>query len=61
VDLIYVGQLEQRLHPDTVDMLATMAAQGELTSVYHNERVIIYAVPGRLQQDADGSYRPAAG
>ena len=28
VDLIYVGQLEQRLHPDTVGTLADMAARG---------------------------------
>jgi len=48
IDLVYIGQLERYLHPDGVTKFAQMAAEGALTPVYQNDRVIIYAVPGRL-------------
>ena len=59
VDLVYVGQLEHYLHPDGVQKFATMAEQGLLALLYENERATIYAVPGRLQQQADGAYIPS--
>ena len=59
VDLVYVGQLERYLHPDGVQKFATMAGQGLLTPIYQNDRVTIYAVPGRLQQQADGAFVPS--
>jgi uncharacterized membrane protein len=49
IDLVYVGQLERYLHPDGVRKFEEMAAQGALTPVYQNDRVIIYAVPGGLE------------
>jgi YYY domain-containing protein len=58
IDLVYVGQLERFLHPDGVRKFETMAAQGLLTPLYQNERVTIYGVPGRLEQQADGAYVP---
>jgi YYY domain-containing protein len=58
IDLVYVGQLERYLHPDGVRKFETMAAQGLLTPLYQNERATIYAVPGRLEQQADGAYTP---
>jgi uncharacterized membrane protein len=48
IDLVYVGQLERYLHPDGVRKFEEMAGQGLLTPVYQNERVTIYAIPGRL-------------
>ena len=59
IDLVYIGQLERFLHPDGVRKFETMAAQGLLTPLYVNERVTIYGVPGRLEQQADGVYVPA--
>ena len=59
VDLVYVGQLERYLHPDGVQKFAAMADQGLLTPIYQNDRVTIYAVPGRLEQQADGAYSPS--
>jgi len=58
VALIYAGQLEQQQHPDGVEKLRQMAANGLLTVLYENERTIIYAVPGRLAQTEDGVYVP---
>jgi uncharacterized membrane protein len=58
IDLVYVGQLERYLHPDGVRKFEAMAAQGLLTPLYQNERVTIYAAPGRLEKQADGTYRP---
>ncbi|HAJ36296.1 MAG TPA: hypothetical protein DCL15_11440, partial [Chloroflexi bacterium] len=58
IDLVYVGQLERFLHPDGVRKFEAMAAQGLLTPLYQNERVTIYGVPGRLEQQADGAYAP---
>jgi YYY domain-containing protein len=46
VDLIYVGQLEQYLHPAGTAKFAQMAADGLLEVVYQNDRTIIYAAPG---------------
>jgi hypothetical protein len=60
IDLVYVGQLEQYLHPDGAEKFAAMAAQGMLTPVFSSERVTIYVVPGRLQQDVQGFWAPAA-
>jgi uncharacterized membrane protein len=59
VDLVYIGQLERFLHPDGVEKFEQMAAGGRLISIYENERAILYAVPGRLIQAADGLYYPA--
>lgn len=56
VDLIYVGPLEQYLHPDSVQLLALMAMNGQLTPIFTGERSIIYAVPGRLAQTQQGFY-----
>lgn len=60
IDLVYVGQLERYLHPDGVRKFETMAAQGLLTPLFQNDRVTIYAVPGRLVLRADGMYVPQA-
>ena len=60
VALVYAGQLERYQHPDAVARLAQLAAQGQLTPVYENEETTIYAVPGRLVQDAEGVYWPQA-
>jgi uncharacterized membrane protein len=48
ISLIYVGQLEQYVHPEGAQKLARMAIEGRLDVLYENEGVIIYAVPGRL-------------
>ena len=58
VGLIYVGQLEQQQNPDGVQKINQMAAAGLLTKLYSNDHTVIYAVPGRLVQTADGVYRP---
>jgi YYY domain-containing protein len=70
VDLVYVGPLEQHQHPDGVQKLAVMAANGQLTPIYvgsaparegalnTGERSILYAVPGRLAQTQQGFYAP---
>jgi len=58
IDLVYVGQLERFLHLDGVRKFEEMAAQGLLTPLFSNERATIYAVPGRLEQQADGAYTP---
>ena len=62
VGLVYVGQLERQLHPEGVAKLERMAAAGQLSPIYTNERVVIYAVAGRLAA-ADGGFlvpRPSA-
>ena len=59
VDLVYVGQLERYLHPEGVQKFSTMAELGLLVPIYGNERVTIYGVPGRLQQQADGIFIPS--
>ncbi|MEZ4555451.1 MAG: DUF2298 domain-containing protein [Caldilineaceae bacterium] len=59
IALIYVGQLERKVHPEGVDKLAQMAADGLLTVIYENERVTIYAVPGALVQNDEGVYVPS--
>ena len=56
VALIYVGQLEQYKHPQGAAKLAQMAESGTLVAVYRNDRVIIYAVPGKVVQGEDGLY-----
>lgn len=61
VDLIYVGQLEQYLHPQGVDKLEFMADQGILVPIYQNDRATLYAVPGRIIRAEDGIYYPAPG
>jgi uncharacterized membrane protein len=58
VGLIYVGQLEQQQNPEGVQKIGQMAANGLLTKLFANERTVIYAVPGRLTQTADGLYLP---
>lgn len=58
VDLVYVGPLEQYVHPDGVQKLAIMAMNGQLTPIFSGERSIIYAVPGRLAQTQQGFYAP---
>ncbi|MBX3015299.1 MAG: glycosyltransferase family 39 protein, partial [Caldilineaceae bacterium] len=58
VDLVYVGPLEHYVHPEGVQKLAMLAANGELVSVFTNERSIIYSVPGRLVQTQQGFYVP---
>ncbi len=61
IDLIYVGQLEQFLHPQAVDKLARLAEQGWLTPIYRNDRAILYAVPDRLLHAPDDLYYPMPG
>jgi uncharacterized membrane protein len=60
IDLIYVGQLEQYLHPEGTAKFAQMANDGLLRVVYQNERVIIYATPAYqgLNQAEDSSEEP---
>jgi uncharacterized membrane protein len=57
IGLIYVGQIEQDRHPDAVARLAQIAANGQLQTIYQNERTLIYAVPGRVKKTAQG-YEP---
>jgi uncharacterized membrane protein len=45
IDLIYVGPLEQMLHPAGAAKFAQMAAEGLLRVVFGNEGVTIYATP----------------
>ena len=52
VGLIYVGQIEEYLHPEGVQKIQRMAADGELSLLYQNDRVSIYGVPGELAQVA---------
>ncbi len=59
IDLIYYGQLERYLHPQAVEKFEQLVADGQLTRFYENERVTIYAVPGRLQEQAGGGYAPS--
>ena len=59
VNLIYVGQLEQQLHPDAVTKLAQMATDGLLTPIFTNDKVTIYAVAGTLEEDARGGWSPS--
>ena len=59
VDLVYVGPLELYQHPDGVQKLAVMAANGQLIPIFTGERSIIYAVPGRMAQTQQGFYAPA--
>ncbi|MBW7882215.1 MAG: hypothetical protein H3C34_06205, partial [Caldilineaceae bacterium] len=61
IDLVYIGQLERYLHPEGVQKFERMAAQGQLTTLFNNARVTIYAVPGRLEEQADGTYLPGQG
>ena len=58
VALIYVSQLERYHHPEGVQKLAKMASEGRLEVLYQNEGVVIYAVPGRIQQTEGGWYVP---
>jgi uncharacterized membrane protein len=58
IALVYAGQLERHQHPEGVQKIAQMAAQGLLTPVFENERTTIYTVPGRLVQTPDGVYAP---
>ena len=59
ISLIYVGQLESHEHPLAEAKLDGMVANGELSVLYANQRVTIYAVAGRLVQTADGHFAPA--
>jgi YYY domain-containing protein len=60
IALIYAGQLERQQHPDGVQKLAQMAADGLLELLFHNDGVDIYLVPGRLSltSEAGGFYYP---
>ncbi len=58
IALIYVGQLEQYEHPQATAKFTEMVASGELSVLYSNDRVAIYAVTGRLVQLADGQFVP---
>jgi YYY domain-containing protein len=59
IDLIYFGQLERYLHPQAEAKFEQLVAQGQLERLYQNERTTIYAVPGRLQELAEGGYAPS--
>ena len=59
IALIYVGQLESHEHPQAEAKWDGMVASGELSLLYSNERVKIYAVRGRLVQTGDGRFVPA--
>lgn len=61
VDFVYIGQLERFLHPDGVRKFEQMAAEGLLTPIYQNDRVMIYVAPGHFQPDAAGVYWPVQG
>jgi uncharacterized membrane protein len=56
VDLVYVGPLEHYSHPEGVQKLAHMAANGQLIPLFNNEGAIIYGVPGQLAQTEQGYY-----
>ena len=58
ISLIYVGQLEQHEHPQATAKFTEMATAGELSILYSNDRVKIYAVDGRLLPLADGQFVP---
>ncbi len=58
VDLVYVGPLEQYLHPAAVERLQQLTANGQLTILFSTEKSAIYAVPGRLTQTTEGYYIP---
>jgi len=58
IALIYAGQLEKYEHPEGVQKLANMAAEGRLDVLYENEGVVIYVVPGRLVEQVDGWFAP---
>ncbi|MGB5047776.1 MAG: DUF2298 domain-containing protein [Caldilineaceae bacterium] len=59
IALIYVGQLEQHEHPQAAAKFAELVGTGELSVLYSNDRVTIYAVNGRLVQVGDGHFAPA--
>lgn len=59
VDLIYVGPLEQYLHPAGVQRVEELAGRGELIQLFATERSAIYVVPGRLVQTTQRYYVPA--
>jgi len=50
IDLIYVGQLERYLHPAAVAKFEQMALSGQLSVIFQNERVTIYATPDYLER-----------
>jgi uncharacterized membrane protein len=50
IDLIYVGQLERYLHPEGVAKFEQMARDGQLSIIFQNERVTIYATPHFSEQ-----------
>lgn len=58
VDLVYVGPLEQYLHPAAVERLQQLTANGQLTVLFSTEKSALYAVPGRLMQTTEGYYIP---
>jgi YYY domain-containing protein len=61
VDLIYVGQLEEYLHPQGVEKVTRMAEMGLLIPIYENDRATIYAVRDRILRSEDGIYYPMPG
>ena len=58
ISLIYVGQLETHQHPQAQAKWDAMAASGEISLVYSNDRVKIYSVAGRLIRLVDGQFGP---
>jgi uncharacterized membrane protein len=58
IGLIYVSDLERYLHPDGVRKLEAMSANGDLTTVYRNDGVTIYAFPDRVEVGANGMLVP---
>jgi uncharacterized membrane protein len=58
IALIYVGQLERHQHPEGVAKLEAMAQQGLLETVYANDGVTLYLVPGALVRDGQGVLTP---
>jgi len=58
VNLIYAGQLEEQVNPEGVAKLARMAADGILTPIYTNDKVIIYLVNDTMVQDEKGVWTP---
>jgi uncharacterized membrane protein len=60
IGLVYVGQLERQQHPEGVAKLERMADAGQLTPIYANEKVVVYAVAGRLAMLDGDTYVPNA-
>ncbi len=53
IGLIYLGQLEQIEHSESVKLYRKMAAAGQFEVVFENERTIILTLPGTSQEFID--------